>query len=98
MEINHMKFLISILLIITVPAAKHLYGQTSSNVTFDAGASIEISVNADLCADAVIINGTFSGGGTICNGPLPVTMLSFNAYILKNNVSLSWQTAVELNN
>jgi hypothetical protein len=70
-----------------------------SNITYDAGSLIDISTGADVCADAIIINGTYSGGGTICQGPLPVTMLSFTAQAFsKNNVKLEWTTAVELNN
>jgi hypothetical protein len=70
-----------------------------SNITYDAGSLIDISTGADVCADAVIINGTYSGGGTICQGPLPVTMLSFSAAIAsKNNVRLVWITEVEINN
>ncbi len=69
-----------------------------SNITYDAGTTIDIQTGADVCATNVIINGTFSGGGTICSGPLPVELVSFNYTVNKNNVSLSWQTAVELNN
>lgn len=70
-----------------------------SRITYDAGSLIDISSGADVCADAIIINGTYTGGGTICQGPLPVTMLSFTAQAFsKNNVKLEWTTAVELNN
>ncbi len=70
-----------------------------SRITYDAGSLIDISSGADVCADAIIINGTYSGGGTICQGPLPVTMLSFTAQAFsKNNAKLEWTTAVELNN
>lgn len=69
-----------------------------SNITYEAGALIDIGTGADVCADAIIINGTYSGGGTICQGPLPVTLLSFTASSAKNDVKLEWTTAAELNN
>lgn len=73
-------------------------GQTS-NITYEPGALIDIGTGADVCADAIIINGTFSGGGTICQGPLPVTLLSFTALVANRvDVVLTWQTGVELNN
>lgn len=75
-----------------------VYSQVNSNIIYDAGASIDIQINADVCADNIIINGTFSGSGTICTGALPVTISLFNALSDKNNVKLSWKTETELNN
>lgn len=72
--------------------------QVNSNITYDAGASIDIQINADVCADNIIINGSFSGEGTICTGALPVTISLFNALSNKNNVKLTWKTETELNN
>lgn len=72
--------------------------QVNSNITYDAGASIDIQLNADVCADNIIINGTFSGGGTICTGALPVTISLFSALSNKNNVKLTWKTETEFNN
>lgn len=75
-----------------------LYSQVNSNITYDAGASVDIQVNADVCADNIIINGTFTGGGTICTGALPVTISLFNALSEKNSVKLTWKTEGEINN
>lgn len=69
-----------------------------SNITYDAGTTIDVSTGADICADAININGIYSGGGTLCGGPLPVTLSSFAASVSKNTVSLSWATETELNN
>ncbi len=69
-----------------------------STLTYDAGTSIEIQTGADVCATTININGSFSGGGTICTGPLPVTLSSFNASVNRNNVLVSWRTEAELNN
>ncbi len=73
-----------------------LYAQ--SNITYDPGSLIDIGTGADVCADAIIINGTYSGGGTICQGPLPVLLSSFTFSVTKNNAVLSWITEAELNN
>ena len=96
-----MKTILSIIsicsLFICLPIGNLQFAQ--SNITYDAGSLIDISTGADVCADAIIINGTYSGGGTICQGPLPVTMLSFTAAIVtKNNVRLEWITEIEMNN
>ncbi len=72
--------------------------QTYSDLTYDAGTSVAVQTGADVCADAIIINGVYSGGGTICLGALPVTLSSFTFSVVKNNVRLSWVTEVELNN
>jgi len=74
------------------------YSQTYSEILYDAGTSIEIQTGADVCATNIIINGTYSGGGTICSGALPVTMSSFTFSVSNNNAVLSWVTEVELNN
>lgn len=73
-------------------------GQTTSSITYDAGSSIEVQAGADICATNIIINGAWSGGGTICSGALPVTLSSFTSTVEKNNVSLYWTTETEINN
>jgi len=77
-----------------------LYSQATSTMEFDAGSNIEVTTGADICADLIIINGTYSGGGTQCSDPLPVTMFSLTASVLvnTNNVSLKWITENEINN
>jgi hypothetical protein len=75
-----------------------IYGQFYSSIDYSGGTTIDIGSNADVCANDIIINGTFSGGGTICTGPLPVTLSSFTYSVTKNNVILMWVTEVELNN
>jgi hypothetical protein len=72
--------------------------QTYSDITYDAGTSIDIQTGADVCATNIYINGAFSGGGTICSGALPVTISSFTSSVSKNDVILSWVTESELNN
>ncbi|MCI0716303.1 MAG: T9SS type A sorting domain-containing protein [Chlorobi bacterium] len=91
-----MKILIIISLILAALITKLLYSQ--SNITYDAGTNIEIQTGADVCADAIIINGTYSGTGTICQGALPVSLSSFISSVDKNNVNLSWVTEWEINN
>ncbi len=91
-----MKTKIFILLIFNLLICDFQFSQ--SNITYDPGSLIDISSGADVCADAIIINGTYSGGGTICQGPLPVLLSSFSFSVNKNNAALSWITEAELNN
>jgi hypothetical protein len=37
-----------------------------STIDFQTGTSIYVQTGASVCADSVIMNGTFTGGGTIC--------------------------------
>lgn len=74
------------------------YGQAFSDITYESGTQIEVQTGADVCATNIYVIGTFSGGGTFCTGPLPVTISEFNASVNKNNVKLSWKTEMELNN
>lgn len=69
-----------------------------SNITTDASTNFDVSTGADFCADTKTINGTTSGAGTWCDGPLPVELSYFNAAAIRNNVMLVWQTVWEMNN
>ena len=93
-----MRLIPVLIILIMVTFITDNHAQVNSNITYDAGASIDIQINADVCADNIIINGSFSGGGTICTGALPVTISLFNALSNKNNVKLTWKTETELNN
>jgi len=46
---------------------------SQSVLNYQTGTGVVVQPGADICADQVIINGTFSGGGTICGA---------NAYVL----------------
>ena len=93
-----MKILCLFILLICFFPAGLLYGQTYSEIVYDAGTNIEVLTSADVCANSIIVNGTFSGGGTFCTGPLPVRISEFSASVNKNNVALRWITQTELNN
>ena len=69
-----------------------------SGITYDAGTGIDVSTGADICADAIILNGLWSGGGTICSGALPVSVSSFTSSVYKRDVTLLWVTEWEINN
>jgi hypothetical protein len=75
-----------------------LYSQSS--IVYDAGTNIDVGTGADICAGDVYINGTYSGGGTKCNGPLPVELVSFTSSIStkERDVILTWKTGTEINN
>ncbi len=72
--------------------------QVFSRLSYESGAAVEIGSGADVCADSILINGTYSGTGTICNGTLPVELASFMFSVNRNSVTLSWSTAHEMNN
>lgn len=84
--------------IVVIACLPGIYSQTISTVTYEAGSSVNIETGADECADNIVINGTFSGGGTICTGALPVTLISFTHSVNKNDVKLVWVTDNEINN
>jgi hypothetical protein len=91
-----MKTKISILLIINLLAGHMLFAQ--SQILYNSGSIIDVGSGADVCADAIIINGTYSGTGTICTGALPVSLSSFTSSVNKRDVTLMWVTEWELNN
>jgi hypothetical protein len=93
-----MRTLIILAIILIALITMVLKSQTTSNITYNSGTSIDIGSGADVCADAIIINGMFSGSGTICSGPLPVELSSFTSIVRKNSVILTWETVNELNN
>jgi hypothetical protein len=69
-----------------------------SSVVYEAGTIIEVTAGADICADNVTILGTYTGTGTLCNGPLPVELSLFTAEVKDNKVNLYWKTETEVNN
>src|SRR5690242_1741398 len=77
--------------------AEVLYSQ---NIIIENDAEINVDINADICAtNWGNITGNITGGGKQCGGALPVELTSFHASLVENrNVSLSWSTAIEINN
>jgi hypothetical protein len=94
-----MKFLnVMAAIFLLVVFVQNICTQTISTITYESGSSVNIESGADECADNIIVNGTFSGGGTICSGALPVTLISFTNSVNKNDVKLVWVTDNEINN
>ena len=89
---------ITIILICNLLICNLQFSQTYSDITYDAGTSVEVQTGADICATNIYINGTWSGGGTICLGALPVSLSSFTHAVNKRDVTLNWVTEWELNN
>ncbi len=89
---------IMILFSFAVASSLPAFGQSS--MVFDVGTNIEVTGSADICAEVVTINGTFSGDGTQCGAPLPITLISFTAQANPHGagVVLEWVTASEINN
>lgn len=69
-----------------------------SDLTFEVGTDLKMQAGADLCADKVLISGTWNGDGTICDGVMPVILASINAKTEGNKVKLYWVTTGEINN
>ncbi len=67
-------------------------------MVYEPGTTIEVTTGADICADNVTIQGTYTGIGTLCNGPLPVELTLFTATMVKNEINLFWKTETEVNN
>jgi hypothetical protein len=82
--------------LITLTLFRNGLGQSS--IEFQIGTTIEVTNGADICADNITINGTYTGDGTKCNGPLPVELSSFTATISGGAVKLNWKTETEVNN
>jgi len=55
--------------------------QTYSDINYSAGTTLEVQTGADVCANNIYINGSWSGGGSICTGALPVSLSSLTAPI-----------------
>lgn len=73
-----------------------IYSQSA--IIFEAGTHIEVQAGASIIADIVIINGTYSGGGTVNGFPIPVELTSFRASFVNDKILIFWQTASETNN
>jgi hypothetical protein len=91
-----MKNILFLLLILSLTTLLH----SQSSIVYDVGTNLEVGSGADLCASNVYINGTWSGGGTLCNGPLPIELVSFTSSISTKgrDVTLTWKTGTEINN
>lgn len=86
-----------IFFLLTIFFSSLLFSQ--STIVYGVGTNIEVGTGADVCAEIITVNGTpASGGGTFCNGALPVELVSFYANVSNNKVELNWQTATEVNN
>lgn len=69
-----------------------------SSMIYETGTTIEVTAGADICADNVTIQGTYTGIGTLCNGPLPVELSIFTATLNNKEINLYWKTETEVDN
>ncbi|GMU96743.1 MULTISPECIES: T9SS type A sorting domain-containing protein [Ignavibacterium] len=93
---------LKLLFITLLGSAATLFSQ--SMLTIGSGASLTVSVSADICADS--ISGTIQGGGTICGNPNSVEIHTGNElpieFALEQNypnpfnptTKISWQSPV----
>lgn len=49
-----------------------------SIVIFDIGTSLEVGTGSDICGDSLVMNGTYTGNGTICGVILSVNVITQN--------------------
>jgi hypothetical protein len=89
--VNQIKFFLLFLVIANITLAQ-------SSLVYEVGTSIEVTTGADICADNVSIQGTYTGTGTLCNGPLPVELTLFTAVMGNNEINLFWKTETEVDN
>jgi Secretion system C-terminal sorting domain len=64
----------------------------------NAGTTSNPQVNRTGLTAANLSNTFFFGSVNAVSSPLPVTLVSFNAYLSGNKVNLKWETAVETQN
>ena len=69
---------------------------SQSIIMINAGNNLDVSTGADFCADTK--SGIITGGGTWCDGVLPVQISYFNGAAFSNNIKLLWGTVWEINN
>ena len=50
---------------------------SQSIMNYQTGTTIEVQTGASVCADSVIISGTFTGGGTICGFNYTLNLIAF---------------------
>lgn len=86
---------LNIIIFVLIFISSH-YSQ--SVIIFEPGTHIEVQTGANINADFVFINGTYSGNGTINGLPIPVELTSFTAGFIDNKILINWQTASETNN
>lgn len=93
-----MKAIFHVLMMASVLYFVPFIAQSQSTMEFQSGTTIEVTTGADICADVVLINGTFSGIGTKCGGALPVELTAMTAHAFERSATLNWTTATETNN
>ena len=73
---------------------------SQSIINYQPGTSIEVQSGAAVCADTVIISGTFSGGGTICGLLFTLNLTAFieGFYNPVSNIMVSDTVKVFLRN
>lgn len=74
------------------------FGQ--SLLDYQSGTSLEVQTGASVCADNVIMNGTFTGGGTVCGlfSTLNLTAFIEGFYNPASNILISDTVRVYLRN
>ena len=69
-----------------------------SSIVIGSNTEINAGTNTDICATSKTVDGTLSGSGTWCTGPLPVELTFFTASVSGSSVQLLWSTATESQN
>ena len=71
---------------------------SQSIMNYQTGTTIEVQTGASVCADSVIISGTFTGGGTICGFNYTLNLIAFieGFYDSSSDVMISDTVTVNL--
>src|SRR2546426_72952 len=64
---SNIKYIILLLIILLLMLFAHNVN-SQSIYEVQIGASMEVQSGADICADSIISNGSWTGGGTVCGG------------------------------
>lgn len=65
-RMNSLRLCVSVLKVILIVLTISSLTYSQSLINFQSGTNIDVQSGASVCADSVILSGTFTGGGSIC--------------------------------
>jgi len=90
------RIIITVSIIVLLLLNKNISSQT---IVVGEGAELNLGTGTDVCSSIFgNISGNVTGTGTSCTQAMPVELMSFSSAVSKTSVTLSWRTAMELNN
>lgn len=88
------------ILIISIILSLNSVTFSQSVLNYQSGTGLEVQTGASVCADNVIMNGTFTGGGTVCGLFFTLNLTAFmeGFYNSASNIMISDTVRVYLRN